>query len=267
MRFIDTHCHFDFPPFAEHEAEELIRARDAGVQGIVIPAVTASRFSQIISLCERFPSLWYAPGLHPLWIAEHTAEDIDRLQQCLQQGGDKLVAVGEAGLDFYTAEQVAQADKQRSLLQSQLTLARRYDLPVILHSRRSHDPLAALLRKADLPAGGVIHGFSGSLQQANAFVRLGFAIGVGGTITYPRARKTRETIASLPLSALVLETDAPDMPVHGFQGQPNRPEHVVTILQSLAELRPEPPEQLAEVLWQNALRLFPRLHPPESDAD
>ena len=266
MRFIDTHCHFDFPPFSGSEPEELERARHAGVQGIVIPAVTASRFNQIISLCERFPSLWFAPGLHPLWIAEHTAEDIDRLQQCLQQGSDKLVAIGEAGLDFYAPEQAALADKQRALLQSQLQLARRYDLPVILHSRRSHDPLTALLRKADLPAGGVIHGFSGSLQQASAFVRSGFSIGVGGTITYPRARKTRDTIAALPLSALVLETDAPDMPVNGFQGQPNRPEHVVTVLQTLAELRREPAEQLAEALWENSLRLFPRLSLPGSAA-
>ncbi len=127
---------------------------------------------------------------------------------------------------------------------------------MILHSRRTHDKLALHLRRIDLPRRGVVHGFAGSLQQAEAFIKLGYAIGVGGTITYPRASKTRNTIAQLPLSSLLLETDAPDMPLNGFQGEPNRPEQVRRVWQTLCELRSEPAEQIASTIYATTRRLF-----------
>jgi len=130
---------------------------------------------------------------------------------------------------------------------------------VILHSRRTHDKLALHLRRYDLPRTGVVHGFAGSLQQAERFVALGYAIGVGGTITYPRASKTRDVMARLPLSALLLETDAPDMPLNGFQGQPNRPEQAARVFSVLCELRPESPDVLAAALMDNSRRIFPAL--------
>ncbi len=132
----------------------------------------------------------------------------------------------------------------------------KYDLPVILHSRRTHDKLALHLRRHDLPRCGVVHAFAGSLQQAQAFIKLGYAIGVGGTITYDRASKTRHTIAELPLDALLLETDAPDMPLHGFQGEPNRPERARLVWEALCDLRPESPEEIADALWNNSQRVF-----------
>ena len=125
----------------------------------------------------------------------------------------------EIGLDLFGDD--PQFERQQWLLDEQLKLAKRYDLPVILHSRRTHDKLAMHLKRHDLPCTGVVHGFSGSLQQAERFVQLGYKIGVGGTITYPRASKTRDVIAKLPLASLLLETDAPDMPLNGFQGQAN----------------------------------------------
>ncbi len=119
-----------------------------------------------------------------------------------------------------------QFERQQVVLSAQLKLAKQFDLPVILHSRKSHDPLAAMLRRFDVPARGVVHGFAGSLSQAQAFVKLGYYIGVGGTITYDRANKTRHVMSQLPLTSLLFETDAPDMPVSGFQGEPNRPERI-----------------------------------------
>ena len=137
-----------------------------------------------------------------------------------------------------------------------MRLAKRYDLPAILHSRRTHDKLAMLLKKHALPRTGVVHGFAGSLQQAERFVQLGYKIGVGGTITYPRASKTRDVIAQLPLSALLLETDAPDMPLNGFQGQPNRPARAARVFSTLCELRSEPAEEIANTLIDNTNALF-----------
>jgi len=254
MSFVDTHCHFDFPPFSGHESDSLQRATAAGVEKIIVPAVAASRFQQVLALADNYPPLYAALGLHPMAIAEHNDAAVALLEQHLKQRPKKLVAIGEIGLDLYIENPLF--DKQQALLDAQLKLARDYDLPVILHSRRTHDKLAMQLRRIELPRRGVIHGFAGSLQQAEAFIKAGYAIGVGGTITYPRASKTRETIARLPLASLLLETDSPDMPLCGFQGQPNRPERVVNVWQTLCELRHEAPELIRDTLRENTRRLF-----------
>ncbi|AKJ41309.1 TatD family hydrolase [Pragia fontium] len=252
--FIDTHCHFDFPPFVEHEEESLSLAAQSAVERIIVPAVTCDRFEGIVQLTQRFPMIYGALGLHPLYIASHQDEGLDRLQQLLSQNNGKLVAVGEVGLDEYM--DTPQSDRQVWLLLEQLKLANRFELPVILHSRQTHDKLAKILRQTKQVRTGVVHGFSGSLAQAMAFVRLGYAIGVGGVITYERAQKTRQVMAALPLEALVLETDAPDMPLAGFQGQPNRPERLTLIFEQLCRLRSEPAEQIARQLYANSVALF-----------
>ncbi|MEH0873622.1 TatD family hydrolase [Pectobacterium cacticida] len=258
-RFIDTHCHFDFPLFYDELPESLRLAQAAGVESIIIPAVASSYFARVLTLARTTPSLYAALGLHPLYIAEHHESDLSRLEEALRRLPAKLVAVGEIGLDGYMAE--PQLERQLTFLTAQLRLAKEHDLPVILHSRRSHDKLAQLLRRMNMPRTGVIHGFAGSLAQAQAFIRLGYYIGVGGTITYARANKTRRAIAQLPLDRLLLETDAPDMPMYGYQGQPNRPERIACVFHALCELRPESPAEIAKALWQNSYRLFGRLTP------
>ena len=254
-RFIDTHCHFDFPPFAADEVASLARAAQAGVGRIIVPAISAERFSRVLALAAQHEALYAALGMHPIVIEEHTDEGLAQLEALMAQRPPKLVAVGEIGLDLYRDD--PQFDRQQALLEAQLRLAKRYDLPVILHSRRTHDKLALHLRRHALPRTGVVHGFAGSLQQAERFVALGYAIGVGGTITYPRASKTRGVVAQLPLSSLLLETDAPDMPLNGFQGQPNRPEQAARVFSALCDLRPESPEAIAAALLSNTARIFP----------
>lgn len=252
--FTDTHCHFDFPPFSGHEDESLALAAQAGVQQIIVPAVTADRFALVLKLAHDHAPVFAALGLHPLYIAQHHDEQLEQLAGFLARQPAKLVAVGEIGLDLYMEN--PRFDRQQGLLKQQLALAKRHDLPVILHSRRSHDPLAAILRRADVPRRGVVHGFAGSLAQAQAFIRLGYYIGVGGTISYERAQKTRSVMAQLPLASLLLETDAPDMPLAGYQGQANRPERAAEVFQVLCQLRPEPPDEIAHHLQQNTLSLF-----------
>ncbi|TCV99073.1 TatD family hydrolase [Biostraticola tofi] len=254
LRFIDTHCHFDFPPFKDQESQSLAQATAAGVNGIIVPAVAAEYFERIMTLVDRFNGLYAALGMHPIVIEQHDEAGLALLEHYLQAGHPRLVAIGEIGLDEYRANPMS--ERQQDVLLSQLKLADRYDLPVILHSRRTHDRLAAVLRRQPVARTGVVHGFAGSYQQAQAFIRLGYYIGVGGTITYERAAKTRTVMARLPLDRLLLETDAPDMPLAGFQGQPNRPERAVLTFRALCGLRSETPEQLAEALYQNSLRLF-----------
>ena len=252
--FVDTHCHFDFPPFAGAETESLRLAAEAGVGQIIVPAVTSDRFRGILALAKKFPSLHAALGLHPLYIAGHKDSDLELLDVLLSHRDPSLVAVGEIGLDLYMQE--PRFEQQQRLLKAQFALAKREALPVILHSRRSHDQLAAMLRQAKLPATGVVHGFAGSLSQAQAFIKLGFAIGVGGTLSYERAQKTRHVMSELPLSSLLLETDAPDMPLQGFQGQPNRPERAADVFGILCSLRSETPDQIADALLDNTHRVF-----------
>lgn len=254
MKFTDTHCHFDFPPFTGNEEACLQRAAQAGVEKIIVPAVDATRFAAVLALAHQHTPLYAALGLHPIAIEQHSDAAVEQLKQQVQQRPAKLVAIGEIGLDLYMDN--PQFDRQQHFLDAQLRLARDYDLPVILHSRRTHDKLAQHLRRIEVPRRGVVHGFAGSLQQAQTFIAAGYAIGVGGTITYPRASKTRNTIAQLPLTSLLLETDAPDMPLNGFQGEPNRPERVANVWRTLCELREEPPEEIAATIAATSERLF-----------
>ncbi|MEE9655379.1 metal-dependent hydrolase [Kluyvera ascorbata] len=253
-RFIDTHCHFDFPPFTGDEEASIQRAAAVGVNKIIIPATEADNFPRVLALAERFPPLYAAVGLHPIVVERHSDESLAQLEAAIALKPAKLVAVGEIGLDLYREN--PQFERQQSLLDEQLRLAKRYDLPVILHSRRTHDKLALHLKRQNLPRTGVVHGFAGSFQQAERFVQLGYKIGVGGTISYPRASKTRDVMAQLPLSSLVLETDAPDMPLNGYQGQPNRPERIAEVFTHLCSLRHESPEEIATALLENTHALF-----------
>lgn len=253
-RFIDTHCHFDFPPFTGDEEASIQRAAAVGVNKIIIPATEADNFPRVLALAERFPQLYAAIGLHPIVVERHSDESLAQLEAAIALKPAKLVAVGEIGLDLYREN--PQFERQQSLLDEQLRLAKRYDLPVILHSRRTHDKLALHLKRHNLPRTGVVHGFAGSFQQAERFVQLGYKIGVGGTISYPRASKTRDVMAQLPLSSLVLETDAPDMPLNGYQGQPNRPERVAEVFTHLCSLRHESPEEIVTALLENTHALF-----------
>ncbi|UMX86670.1 TatD family hydrolase [Klebsiella pneumoniae] len=252
-RFIDTHCHFDFPPFAADEVASLARAAQAGVGRIIVPAISAERFSRVLALAAQHEALYAALGMHPIVIEEHTDEGLAQLEALMAQRPPKLVAVGEIGLDLYRDD--PQFDRQQALLEAQLRLAKRYDLPVILHSRRTHDKLAMLLKKHALPRPPES---SMALPAACSRPSASFSLAIRSALApyLSRASKTREVMARLPLSALLLETDAPDMPLNGFQGQPNRPEQAARVFEALCELRPESPAAIEEGIMHNTLALF-----------
>lgn len=258
---IDSHCHFDFAPFSEDPAHYLALARQAGVNKLVIPAVGVRNWQAVRQLATEQDGVYFALGLHPFFSADHTVAAEQQLAAELEaesllraKNRSHCVAVGECGLDFAIAE--VDRDQQLTLLSSQLRLANHYGLPVILHCRKAYPELLRLLKQIPPVAGGVYHAFSGSLEQARQMIDLGLKIGVGGTITYERAKKTRAAIAQLPLSALLLETDAPDMPVAGFQGQPNRPDRLVAVMDALVMLRSEPREEIEKVITLTTAELF-----------
>lgn len=252
---IDSHCHLDFHEFDSDREQIIEKCLGLGIAQIIIPGTQCAKWPAIIELCKHYDCLQFALGLHPYFLSEYQSSHIDQLDALLAQHRDKVVAVGEIGLDFGKADLVDEL-QQRDIMTQQIELANHYRLPIIVHHRRSHNALFQLFKHTRPLYGGVIHAFSGSYQEASAYVDLGFKLGVGGTITYPRAGKTREAIQRISLDSLVLETDAPDMPVFGKQGQRNSPENLVLIAQSLAQLRAEAEALIISTTENTTRQLF-----------
>jgi TatD DNase family protein len=251
---IDTHCHLDAAEFASDRAAVIARARAAGVSAFVVPAVTAAGFDGLDELAASTPGLARAFGLHPMYIDRAREADLDLLADRLAR--PDTVAVGEIGLDGYVAAPALAA--QRPWFEAQLALARRFELPVILHVRRAVDAIIHGLRRAGV-CGGIAHAFNGSRQQADQLLRLGFKLGFGGTLTYPGSRRIRALAQQLPLEAIVLETDAPDIAPVWARGQRNEPATVARVAQELAALRALPVAAVIEATGRNARAVLPRL--------
>ncbi|RMG30353.1 MAG: TatD family deoxyribonuclease [Gammaproteobacteria bacterium] len=247
MQLVDTHCHIDVEEFAHDRQEVLERAHAAGVCTLVVPSIGAFNWAAVHAVCERHPGLYPAYGLHPVYAARHHPEDVARLDAWL--GEHAAVAVGEIGLDHYVPD--ADRARQRTLFEAQLEVAAQRDLPVLLHVRKAHDEVLACLRGRRL-RGGIVHAFNGSLQQAERYLDLGFRFGFGGMLTHPRSRHLRMLATRLPLEAIVLETDAPDLTGHAHRGARNEPAWLPEVLATLAELRPEGAETIAAVTTRNA---------------
>jgi TatD DNase family protein len=266
--WIDTHCHLDAPEFNPDRDAVRQEARARGVVHCVIPAVERGNWAAVRELAHRHGDS-YALGIHPLCTGRADDGDLDRLAQEVQahRADPRLAAIGEIGLDYFVGG--LDPARQERFYRAQLQLARRFDLPVILHVRRSADRLLKGLR--ELPVrGGIAHAFNGSLQQAQAFIGLGFKLGFGGAMTYDRALQLRRLAAELPGDALVLETDAPDIPPHWLyttaaqraEGQPqgrNAPAELPRIAQALAQLRGQPVQALAQATTANARAALPRI--------
>jgi len=251
MQLVDSHCHIDIEAFDADRAQVLQRASERGVRKLVVPAIDAGRWEGLIRLCDAHPGLFPALGLHPVFLATHRAGDIATLESMVEK--HRPVAVGEIGLDFYLRE--LDRGQQQVLFEAQLEVARNMDLPVILHVRKAHDDVLATLRRVPVQ-GGTVHAFNGSLQQAQQYIDMGFKLGFGGMLTYPRSRKIRQLAADLPIDAIVLETDAPDMAVAAHQGERNSPEYLPDCLQALAEVRNAGPDELARLTTRNACSVF-----------
>lgn len=250
---IDSHCHFDDAVFADGREAHWQRCNQSGIKRMLVPGLFPQQWSGLAPLCEHLDGVDFALGLHPWWVAK-TKITSQALALELEQACERWspIAVGECGLDRIRNESW---DRQILFFRAQVELAVARDLPLIVHSVRSHADVDAVLREFP-DSRGIVHGFSGSYEQAMTFHQRGFLLGIGGTISYERAKKTRDAVARLPLSAIVLETDAPDMPLAGFQGEANHPLRALDVLACLAELRKESAEDIAAQTSANYERLM-----------
>lgn len=256
MELIDSHTHLDFPDFDADRAHVLARSRQRGVGRMVVLGVYQRNWQRVWDLVQSDPQLYAAFGLHPVYLEEHSPADLVALGDWLSRlaGHRQLCAVGEIGLDYFLPNLDRQ--RQQALFDAQLQLAGDFQLPALLHVRRSHAPVIASLKRHRLPRGGIVHAFAGSWEEAREYIKLGFKLGLGGAGTWPQALRLRQVIARLPLDSLVLETDSPDMAPAMFAQQRNSPEHLPAICTALAELLNISPEALAQASTANACALF-----------
>lgn len=259
--FIDTHCHLDASEFNGQGEQIALSAKQLGVQSIIVPAVCRANFDSVAQL-GKFGG--YALGIHPMYVPQAHEDDLTFLRTTVEQAMSDLyfVAIGEIGLDYFVAElcTVEMREKQIHFFREQLRIAKEFGLPVLLHVRRSVDHILKNLRQINV-ISGIAHAFNGSEQQANMLIQLGFKLGFGGAMTYPRALQIRRLARSLPLTSIVLETDAPDMSPQWIHTEQNSPEQLPKIAAALAELRGISLAELSTVTNANVHTVLPRLSP------
>lgn len=264
--WIDSHCHLDAAEFGGDSYAVAQRAFDAGVSAIVIPAVDLGNFAAVAALAQRHADCFYALGIHPMYVPRAREEDLLTLRAQvarLMSGADparRFVAIGEIGLDFFVPAllQSPMKEKQEFFYVEQLKIAREFDLPVLLHVRRSQDIILKHLRRIQV-VGGIAHAFNGSLQQAQSFIALGFKLGFGGAMTYTRALQIRRLATQLPLEAIVLETDAPDIAPSWLHPAVNSPAELPQIGRVLANLRGLSEQEVARQTSANVRAVLPRM--------
>lgn len=252
--FVDTHCHLDASEF-DADRDEVVRAAQlATVNLVVVPAVERANFGAVASVCRQYRGCAPAYGIHPMYVDRACDEDLAALRKTIER--EQPVAIGEIGLDRFIEPR--DDARQEHYFVEQLKIARDAGLPVLLHVRRAIDQVLMQLRRLRV-VGGIAHAFNGSRQQAEEFIVLGFKLGFGGTLTYPRSMRIRELAATLPAESIVLETDAPDIPPAWQSGQRNSPAQLPRIAAELANLRQVSIETIAAITHANALAVLPRL--------
>lgn len=255
ISLIDAHCHLDFPAFDADRDQVLQRAREQHVQHIVIPGTQAPLWPRITQLCEQHSHLHACYGLHPYWSTQHREQDLESLKDYLDT--HPAVAIGECGLDFRPQQAATEQDRQRQLafFEGQLALAQTTGLPLVIHAVRATEAVIQCIQSYR-SVHGMIHSYSGSLEQAKQLIDLGFCISISGAVTRDNAKKIRQVVQAIPLEKLLLETDAPDQPDDKHRGQRNEPAFLLNTLMAVAELRKESAEQIARQTSENARRLF-----------
>ena len=251
---VDSHCHLDAAEFDRDRTAVLDAARAAGVQAFLVPGVELAGFAGLSALASEQADVAPAYGIHPLYVARAEDGDLDELDAWLAR--PETVAVGEIGLDCFVPD--LPQERLQHFYEGQLRLAERHALPVVLHVRRAVEEIIRHLRRRQLP-GGIAHAFNGSRQQADTLISMGFALGFGGAMTFAGSKRIRELAATLPIDAIVLETDAPDIPPEWAQGRRNEPQNLARYAGILAELRGVTVEEVAAATTANALRVVPKL--------
>jgi TatD DNase family protein len=256
VKLFDTHTHLDFDDFDEDRSEVLAHCQQLGIERVVVLGVYQRNLQRVWNLALSEPSVYAALGLHPIYIDEHLPAHLDELRERLSHlaGHPKLCAIGEIGLDYYLES--LDRTRQQQVFEAQLQMAADFNLPALLHVRRSHADVIATLKRFKLQRAGIVHAFAGSREEAREYLKLGFKLGLGGAATWPQALRMHRVLADLSLDSVVLETDSPDMAPAMYPNQRNSPEHLPDICAALAGIMGVEPDALAQASTHNANQVF-----------
>ena len=253
--WIDSHCHMDNALLSQDSESIIKESVNKGVDRIIIPAVSKDNFDTVISIAAKHKQCSYALGLHPMYLSSFESSDLELLEYYLLNNDS--VAVGEIGLDLFI--QKDNQSLQEDVFLAQLKIAKKFDLPVIMHVRGAIDLVLKNLRRVKV-SGGIAHAFNGSFQQAHQLIELGFKLGFGGAMTYPRAKHIQALAKQLPIEAIVLETDSPDMPPSWLaRNKINQPKELSKIAEFFCHLRGLEPSKTADIIRVNTIEAIPKL--------
>ena len=252
IKLFDSHCHIDFPQFKGKLDILVDKCVETGIGGILVPGVKREGWRRIRQICARKEICHTALGLHPMFVEEHQESHLHDLEMALSVG--PIAAIGEIGLDYYKAG--VNRELQLMYFKAQVDIAKEAQLPIILHVRKAHDEVLLILKKAHFSFGGIAHAYNGSESQAERYINMGFKLGFGGAMTFPRAAKLHKLAANLPLESIVVETDAPDMPPVTCKGSFNTPLHLFGNFRSLVSLRNESAALIAKQTTQNVINVL-----------
>ncbi|MCW9047849.1 MAG: TatD family hydrolase [Gammaproteobacteria bacterium] len=248
---IDSHCHIDFDVFDDDRAEVIQRANQAGVKKIIVPGVINDTWDKIISCCNKYTGLYPCFGLHPYFINKHQPQHILNLKNYLDK--QKPVAVGECGLDFFLKD--LDINQQIFYFEQQLDIALEFNLPVVIHARKSTEAVIKAIKKRP-GLRGMIHSYSGSYEQALQLIKLGFYLSFGSPVTYEKSTRLRKMLQKLPLDSVLAETDAPDQPVANAKNGRNEPLFILDVIESIAILHNTSRQTISSITSKNAGELF-----------
>ena len=260
----DTHTHFDVSDFDADREELAFKAKQAGVDALILIGFLQERFDTLIQThlalnqLQDAPKSYLAPGLHPFYIEQHQTQHLDVLEKVLMK--HDCVAIGEIGLDTFLKQhkQADMLEKQKSYFSRQIEMAQHFDKPILLHIRKAHAETLAILKKHQFKQGGIAHAFGGGVEEAKAFIKLGFKLGVTGQITNPQSKKLHTVVQEVGIEHLVLETDCPDMTPLCCQLSTehrtrNTPVNLPFVLDGLVDVLGGDREQMANQLWVNSI--------------
>lgn len=251
---IDTHSHFDDAWFDDDRSHVLEQAQANHVMIQIVPAISAHFWERLHKICQQYPGLYPAYGLHPMYLTEHRMEHLQALETWITR--ENPVAVGECGLDYFVKN--LDRNEQKKYFLAQLHIAKTANLPLIIHARRAVEDVIQCLKQVP-NSRGVVHSYAGSLQQAKQLMDLGYYVSFGGPITYPNATKLRKLVQDLPLECILLETDSPDQPLFSHRGERNEPAYLTEVLETVAHLRQQNVADVAKITTNNALTLFDKI--------
>lgn len=253
MKIFDTHCHFNHDEFYKDANRFLLEAKENGVQRFLVVGYDKESSLRAVKLAEQYEEMYAAIGFHPTEI-NVSEEDFQVVMNLLSH--PKVVAVGEIGLDYHWVKDSSQREKQKEYFIRQIEIANKYNKPIVVHNRDAMQDCFDILKEHRVTKGGIMHCYSGSAEMARELIKLNFMIGLGGPVTFLNAKTPKEVAEIIPLTSLVLETDAPYLAPHPHRGETNRPMYIVLVLNEISKIRNMSSEELAKITYDNACRVF-----------